>query len=61
MSGLDALKRIIENESNKGRALAENLADNPICIASRDDGVPCIFVQWKGYATAHRFVSSTKA
>jgi hypothetical protein len=52
VSGLDALKRVIEKESNDGRALAKNLADNPICAVSRDDGVPCIFVQWKGYATS---------
>jgi hypothetical protein len=52
VSGLDALKRVIEKESNDGRALAENLADNPICVVSHDDSVPCLFVEWKGYATS---------
>jgi hypothetical protein len=52
LSGLHALKRAIEEESNDGRVLAENLSDNPICAVSRDDSVPCIFVQWKGYATS---------
>jgi hypothetical protein len=52
LSGLDVLKRVIEEESNDGRALAENLADNPICAVSLDDAVPCIRVQWRGYATS---------
>jgi hypothetical protein len=52
VSGLDALRRVIEEESNDGRALAENLSDNPICTVTRDDDVPCIFVNWKGYATS---------
>jgi hypothetical protein len=52
VSGLDALKRVSEKESNDGRALADNLADNPICVVSRDDGVPCLVVQWRGYATS---------
>jgi hypothetical protein len=52
VSGLDALKRVIEKEPNDGRALIDNLADNPICTVSRDDSVPCLFVQWKGYATS---------
>jgi hypothetical protein len=52
MDGLQALKRIIDKESSDGRALAENLADNPICAVSFDHSIPCIFVQWKGYATS---------
>jgi hypothetical protein len=52
LSGLDALKRVIEEESNDGRALAENLADNPICAVSFDDAVPCVRLQWRGYATS---------
>lgn len=52
LSGLDALKRAVERESNDGRALVANLADNPICAVSRDDDVPCICIQWKGYATS---------
>jgi hypothetical protein len=55
LSGLDALKRVIEEESTDGRALAENLADNPICAVSLDDDVPCICVQWRGYATSAQF------
>jgi hypothetical protein len=46
------LKQLIENESSDGRALARNLADNPICTVTRDDSVPRLFVQWKGYATS---------
>ena len=45
------LKQLIENESSDGRALARNLADNPICTVTRDDSVPCLFVQWKNCAT----------
>lgn len=52
LGGLTALKRAIEEESRDGRALAENLADNPICSVTKDDAVPCIFIQWKGYATS---------
>lgn len=46
------LKQLIENESSDGRALARNLADNPICTVMRDDSVPCLFVQWKNCATS---------
>jgi hypothetical protein len=52
VSGLNALRRVIEEESNDGRALAEDPAHNPICTVSRDDSIPCIFVHWKGYATS---------
>jgi len=52
LNGFHALKRVIEEESSDGRALAANLSDNPICAVTRDDSVPCIFVQWRGYATS---------
>jgi hypothetical protein len=50
-SSLDVLKRLLRGESGCGRALAENLEDNPICTVSCDPEVPCLVVQWKGYAT----------
>jgi hypothetical protein len=52
LSGFDALKRAVEEESNDGRALAKSLSDNPIGEVTLDESVPCIFVRWKGYATS---------
>jgi hypothetical protein len=34
------------------RALAKNLADNPIYAVALDDAIPCIRVQWRSYATS---------
>jgi hypothetical protein len=49
---LAALKHQIETESTDGRALARNLAENPICTVTRDESAQCLFVRWKKYATS---------
>jgi hypothetical protein len=51
-SSLDGLQHLLEGGSGDGRALAENLEDNPICTVSCDPSVPCLVVRWKRYATS---------
>jgi hypothetical protein len=48
----DGLRRVLAVESGDGRALAENLEDNPICTVSYDPSVPCLMVRWRSYATS---------
>jgi hypothetical protein len=47
---LDRLQHSLKGQSGNARRLAENLEDNPICAVSYDANVPCLFVQWRGYA-----------
>lgn len=49
---LQQLRGCLLTGSTDGIALANNLADNPICSVSFDADVPCIVVKWKGYATS---------
>jgi hypothetical protein len=51
-SSFESLQRLLEGESGSGRALAENLEDNPICSVSYDGSIPCLLVRWRGYATS---------
>jgi hypothetical protein len=48
----DGLQRMLAAESGDGRALAENLEDNPICTVSHDPSIPCLTVRWRSYATS---------
>jgi hypothetical protein len=49
---LDKLRHLVARESVEGRALANNLGDNPVCTVRYHRDVPCISVQWKAYATS---------
>jgi hypothetical protein len=48
----ETLARTLERESADGAAMARNIGDNPICCVSFDANVPCLFVEWRGYATS---------
>jgi len=48
----DGLQHMLAVESGDGRALSENLEDNPICSVSYDPSIPCLMVRWKSYATS---------
>jgi hypothetical protein len=49
---LDGLQHLLQGESGDSHALADNIADNPICTVSYDPDVPCLVVRWKRYATS---------
>lgn len=49
---LAELRAILAQESGDSLSLIDNLADNPICTLAFDADVPCIVVQWQGYATS---------
>jgi hypothetical protein len=51
-SVFDGLQHMLAVESSDGRALADNLEDNPICTVSYDPSIPCLMVRWKSYATS---------
>lgn len=51
-SVLDGLQHRLATESSDGRALAENLEDNPICTVCYDPSVPSLLVRWRSYATS---------
>lgn len=54
-SSLAWLRAALERETNDGRALLHNLQDNPICRVTLDRSVPCLFVDWRGYASSLQF------
>lgn len=49
---LAQLRAVLAQESGDSLSLIENPADNPICKLAFDADVPCIVVQWRGYATS---------
>jgi hypothetical protein len=50
-----ALGQQVEAASADGRQLVRNPPRNPICCVSLDEGVPCLVVEWCGYATSAQF------
>lgn len=49
---LAVLRNILAQESGESLSLIDNIEDNPVCSVRFDSAVPCIAVQWKGYATS---------
>lgn len=47
-----ALREILAQESGDSLSLINDLENNPICSVAFDASVPCIAVQWRGYATS---------
>ncbi len=47
-----ALREILAQESGDSQSLIDDLENNPICSVAFDASVPCITVQWRGYATS---------
>jgi hypothetical protein len=47
-----ALARRIETESADGGNPLADLRENPICSLTIDREIPCLFVDWRGYATS---------
>jgi predicted lipoprotein len=46
------LRDILMQESGDSISLINDLENNPICSITFDASVPCIAVQWRGYATS---------
>ena len=51
-SELARLQKLVAAEASDGLKLSNNLQDNPICLISVDNSVPCVVVIWKRYATS---------
>ena len=49
---LESLRRLVAEEGNDGRRLASSPGDNPVCRIWVDSGIPCVRLQWMGYATS---------
>lgn len=54
-ASLVRLRTALEQETNDSRALLHDLEDNPICRVTLDKSVPCLFVDWRGYASSLQF------
>jgi hypothetical protein len=54
-SSLMRLRAALERETSDGLALMRDLGNNPICSVTVDKSVPCLFINWRGYASSLQF------
>jgi hypothetical protein len=54
-SSLVRLRAALECETSDGLALVRDLGSNPICCVTLDKTVPCLFINWRGYARSLQF------
>jgi hypothetical protein len=54
-TNLEKLRIRLQAESSDSLQLLRDIKDHPVCSVFFDEGVPCIMVIWRNYATSTQF------
>ncbi len=52
---LEKLRARLQTESSDSLQLLRDIRNNPVCSITFDEGIPCIVVVWRNYATSTQF------